>query len=259
MPQSRTASPVLTTPSKPLSKLFCLAQERTTRVSVQETLTYSGESTTRTPPLPTSAPTAYEIKHKGEPTATITEVANMAGQIQGLKQLAKQLQSDLAAPMAMVPTLVARPTPQSSTSHPPPTPPPPPPPPQRTRGPPTPTRKAPSPSKKPSFSAITETNKTTATWQTVTYKAVKQAPFIVLGYSKVNWEIMIELASSIPDTVTNDAILRAVNTVLVTAGIKILLASRTKSNNIQHTTSPTMSASKVEPCCKSIAFGLRPF
>lgn len=93
-----------------------------------------------------------------EPTAFPTHMANMTAQIQGLAELVQQLQTDLADTMAVVATLVARPSIQAN--HPPlppptpPAPPPPPPPPHRPSGPPGPTWKAPSTPKKSLFPSL---------------------------------------------------------------------------------------------------------
>lgn len=85
-------------------------------------------------------------------------------------------------------------------------------------------------------------------------KASKKAPLITRGYIRVNREIVAELASLIPTTLTNDTVLTAANQAISSPGIKPVLASQSNQANILLTTSPSVSASSVEPYYESLAF-----
>lgn len=118
----------------------------------------------------------------------------------------------------------------------------------------------PSPPTKKSFAAVAANGPPPAPWKQVPKKtkAPKKAPLFAADYTKVNREVVIELASPIPDTLTTDTILAAANMALSPTGIKMVLVRRTPQSNLVLTTSPNTPAALVEPYFESLAFALRP-
>lgn len=186
------------------------------------------------------------------PTSTIT---TMAAQIVELAALVATLQADLTTTKAMVNVLLnpLAPVPY----HPPPLPPPPPTP---AAGPPAPTRKPPSqPPNKKTFAAAAASGPPLPAWQPVPQKtkASKKAPLFVADNTKVDCEVVFELASPIPTTLSYDTILLTANQALSSTGIKMVLVRRTHQSNLVFT-SPNTPASLVEPYFETLAFTLRP-
>lgn len=187
-----------------------------------------------TQPTPTPSVTS-----RTSSKACLMSQATMTAHVAALIEKVRQLKVELKATQDMVATLLARPPTVAPLP-----PPPPPPPPQQGRT--APSKEATTPPSKKSFAAIAAAGPKPAAWKEVTRKTPKKAPLIVPGYPKINWEIIVELSSPFPTTLTNDAIRMAVNNILNPTGIKILLVDRTRGNNISMTTAPHTPASSVE-------------
>lgn len=83
-------------------------------------------------------------------------------------------------------------------------------------------------------------------------KDLKKVSLFTTADTKVNREVVIELARPIPDTLTNDAGLLAANLAVSPTGSKMVLVCRTPQSNLVLTTSPLM-----EPSFEALLFAPR--
>lgn len=85
-------------------------------------------------------------------------------------------------------------------------------------------------------------------WQQVpkTIKVSKKAPLVAVGYCNTMQQVVVELASPISPTASNDSILLAANKALSPTGIKMVLVGWTAHSTLILTTSPTSTAASAE-------------
>ncbi|KAL0630683.1 hypothetical protein Q9L58_010467 [Maublancomyces gigas] len=177
-----------------------------------------------------------------------TPDASLIAQVASLVELIQALRKDLTATQAQDLSLTN--TLRSRGSAPAPTkpapPPPPPPAPKAT---------------KPSFAAAAASGPAAPSnqWQIATKKGkkVRPEPLFKPDYTKVNRELIIELASPIPSGVSDYAIITAANKALASTEVVFCLARRTTRGNIILLTRPNISASAAEAYSSILAASLQ--
>lgn len=212
-----------------------------------------------TPMLPLPAPP--HPGRKSTVTSLVTQVTLLTGAV-------ASLQTDMASTRAQIITILsARPPPPPVVNHPQSAAPP-------RAPPPIPQRPAPAPKATKAFFAppavsggpsSRQIQQWTIATPTTKPAKPKEPPLMTPGDTKINRQLIVELSAPIPDTVMNDTIVEAVNSVLTPSGTKLVLVSRTCNANlswinlpIPHTTyragtarNPTSDGGRpyVLPCC----------